>query len=130
METEHQYGIEITLSKPDDFLKIKETLTRVGIKSKKSNTFYQSCSILHKRGKYYIMHFKELFACDNKPSDFTEEDERRRNSITKLLEAWGMCVIIKSDGLILDPESHIDVIPYKEKQNWNLVSKYTVGKRK
>lgn len=130
METTHQYGVEITLSKPDDFLKIKETLTRVGIKSKKNNNFYQSCSILHKRGKYYIMHFKELFACDKKETDFCEEDERRRNAISKLLESWGMCVIIDSSNLLLDPETPIDILPYKDKKDWVLISKYTVGKRK
>lgn len=131
MEPSLEFGVEINLSKPDDFLKIKETLTRIGIKSKKTNTLYQSCSILHKRGKYYILHFKELFACDKKESDFTEDDERRRNAIVKLLEAWGMCVILdKEKTLIVDPDTPVDIIQYKDKKNWVLVSKYTVGKKK
>jgi hypothetical protein len=131
MENSLEFGVEINLSKPDDFLKIKETLTRIGIKSKKTNTLYQSCSILHKRGKYYILHFKELFACDKKECDFTEDDERRRNTIVKMLASWGMCVILdKEKTLIVDPETPIDIIQYKDKKNWVLVSKYTVGKKK
>jgi len=131
MEQELEHGVEINLEKPDDFLKIKETLTRIGIKSKKTNTLYQSCSILHKRGRYYILHFKELFACDNKQSDISDDDIRRRNAIITMISQWGMCKVLdKSKIALVDPETPVDIIQYKDKKNWQLVSKYTVGKKK
>lgn len=130
MEPTLEYGVEINLSKPDDFLKIKETLTRIGIKSKKNNTLFQSCSILHKRGSYYILHFKELFACDNKLTDISDDDIRRRNVIARMLESWGMCSIVNKEKVsLVDPETPVDIIQHKDKKNWTLVSKYTVGKK-
>lgn len=126
-----KYGVEITLPTPDDFLKIKETLTRIGIKSKRDNTLYQSCHILHKRGKYYIMNFKELFLLDGKEADFSDDDFRRRNTIAKLLEQWGICKVVdKEDIEIIVPISEIAIIPFKEKKNFQLLSKYTIGGRK
>ena len=123
--------VEITLKQPDDFLKVKETLTRIGVASKKNNTLYQSCHILHKQGKYYIVHFKELFALDGKPSNFSENDEARRNAITKLLEEWNLLDIVdgnRVDQLIV-PVSHLKIISFKEKEQWNLVSKYNIGNK-
>lgn len=126
-----EYGVEIILPTPDDFLKIKESLTRIGLKSKKTNTLYQSCSILHKRGRYVIIHFKELFALDGKTSDITEDDIRRRNAIVKLLNKWGLCQIVDPSSVELAaPETPIDVIPFKSKKDWTLVCKYSVGKKK
>lgn len=131
MENTIKYGVEITLPTPDDFLKIKETLTRIGIKSKRDNTLYQSCHILHKRGSYYIMNFKELFLLDGKEAEFTDDDFRRRNTIARLLAQWGICKIVNpNDVELVVPFSEIAVIPFKEKKNFNLVSKYTVGGRK
>lgn len=125
------HGIEITLPTPDDFLKIKETLTRIGIKSKRDNILYQSCHILHKRGKYYILNFKEFFLLDGKEADFSDDDFRRRNTITKLLEQWGICKVVNPEDIsLLVPISEITIIPFKEKKNYQLVSKYTVGGRK
>lgn len=125
------YGIEVELVGDDSFLKIKETLTRIGIASKKENTLYQSCHILHKRGRYSILHFKELFMLDGKTSDFTDEDKSRRNAITNLLDQWGLIKVIdKSDiDSFVSPNLNIKVLPHKEKVDWNLVSKYTVGKK-
>ena len=126
-----KFGLEIELKTPDDFLKIKETLTRIGIKSKKSNTLYQTCHILHKRGRYFILHFLELFLLDNKPADFSDDDFRRRNTITKLLDQWGMCKILYPvDVEIVVPISEIGILPYKEKKNWELISKYSIGSKK
>lgn len=131
MEEKLKFGVEITLPTPDDFLKIKETLTRIGIKSKRDNTLYQSCHILHKRGKYYIMNFKELFLLDGKEADFSDDDFRRRNTIAKLLEQWGICKVVnKEDIEIIVPISEITIIPFKEKKNFQLLSKYTIGGRK
>ena len=130
-EEKLKYGVEITLPTPDDFLKIKETLTRIGIKSKRDNTLYQSCHILHKRGKYYIMAFKELFLLDGKEADFSDDDFRRRNTIAKLLEQWGICKVVdKEDIEIVVPISEIAIIPFKEKKNFQLLSKYTIGGKK
>lgn len=130
-QKEFEYGIEITLPNPDDFLKIKESLTRVGLKSKKANILYQSCNILHRRGKYYILHFKEMFVLDKKPSTISDDDLRRRNAIVILLAKWGLCRIVNRDKVALvDPETPIDVIPHKMKKDWNLICKYQVGKRK
>lgn len=124
-------GVRIFLGAPDDFLKIKETLTRIGVKSNKGNLLYQSCHILHKRGEYYIIHFKELFILDSKVSDFSDDDFRRRNTIAKLLCQWGLCDIADKNNVELTvPISEIAIIPFKEKKNFELVSKYTVGSRK
>jgi hypothetical protein len=123
--------IEVTIDEPDTFLKVKETLTRIGIASKKDKKLYQSCHILHKRGKYYIMHFKEMFLLDGKESSFSDEDRRRRNTIANLLEEWGLVVVINKDAIAdrLDL-SNIKVLPYKEKNEWTLVSKYSIGSKR
>jgi hypothetical protein len=121
--------IEVTLNQKDDFLKVKETLTRIGVASRKDNTLYQSCHILHKQGKYYITHFKELFALDGKDTDFSENDISRRNTIANLLSEWGLINLvnpIKSSELIA-PISQIKVIAFKDKNNWDLQSKYNIG---
>lgn len=122
--------VEVSLTEQEDFLKIKETLTRIGVASRKDNTLYQSCHILHKQGKYYIVHFKELFMLDGKPSNFSDEDRGRRNTISKLLDQWGLLKII-NEQMVEDqaPISQIKVIPYKEKEDWELVAKYNIGKR-
>ena len=123
--------VEVTLNKSDDFLKVKETLTRIGLASKKDNTLYQSCHILHKQGKYYIVHFKELFALDGKPSDITENDIARRNTIANLLEEWDLIDIVRpeqTDDPIVSL-SQVKIIPFKEKHDWNLVTKYNIGKK-
>ena len=122
-------GVEIKLSKPDDFLKIKETLTRIGIASIKTNTLYQSCHILHKRGKYYIIHFKELFALDGKPHNISEEDLQRRDAIANLLSRWKLCEIIDEIDDNSDNMRNLKIIAFSEKSKWNLESKYTVGKK-
>ena len=123
--------VEVKLSQPDDFLKVKETLTRIGVASKKSNTLFQSCHILHKQGKYYITHFKELFALDGKPSDFTDEDRQRRNTISNLLEEWDLVSIVNPE-ITADAGSlsAIKVIPFNQKSEWELVAKYNIGKKK
>ena len=123
--------VEITLKQPDDFLKVKETLTRIGVASKKSNTLFQSCHILHKQGKYYIVHFKELFALDGKPSDFSEEDQSRRNTIANLLEEWELVDIVNHEKVAnAGSLSTIKVIPFNQKGDWELVAKYNIGKKK
>ena len=123
--------VEVTLKQPDDFLKVKETLTRIGVASKKSNTLFQSCHILHKQGKYYIVHFKELFALDGKPSDFTEEDQSRRNTIANLLEEWDLVDIVNAEKVAnAGSLSTIKVIPFNQKSEWELVAKYNIGKKK
>lgn len=123
--------VEVTLKQPDDFLKVKETLTRIGVASKKSNTLFQSCHILHKQGKYYIVHFKELFALDGKPSDFTEEDQSRRNTIANLLEEWELVDIVNAEKVAnAGSLSTIKVIPFNQKGEWELVAKYNIGKKK
>ena len=122
--------VEVTLKQPDDFLKVKETLTRIGVASKKSNTLFQSCHILHKQGKYYIVHFKELFALDGKPSDFSEEDQSRRNTIANLLEEWELVDIVNAEKVAnAGSLSTIKVIPFNQKSEWELVAKYTLVKR-
>lgn len=120
---------EVDLAEPDDFLKIKETLTRIGIPSEESNTLYQSCHILHKRGKYYIVHFKEMFLLDEKAATFTEHDLGRRNSIIQLLEDWNLLTIVDKDKILAPqvPISQIKIISYKEKEHWTLIQKYTFG---
>lgn len=125
-------GIEITLPNPDNFLKIKETLTRVGIASRKEKKLFQSCHILHKQSRYVILHFKELFILDGKEDNFTEEDEARRNTIVNLLEEWDLLKVIdgsKSEHPIA-PLSQIKVLSHKEKGGWVLESKYSIGKKK
>lgn len=122
--------VEVNFKNETDFLKIKETLTRMGIASRKEKKLYQSCHILHKQNKYYIVHFKELFALDGKQTDFTSEDLARRNKITQLLQDWGLLSVINVDK-IKEPQanmSNISVIPFKDKQNWKLLPKYDIGK--
>jgi hypothetical protein len=124
--------IEVRLGEEDDFLKVRETLTRIGVASRKDKTLYQSCHILHKQGKYYIVHFKELFALDGKPSDFSTEDKGRRNTITKLLSDWGLIAVVDPEK-IDDPQTplnQIKILPFKEKNEWNLVTKYNIGRKK
>lgn len=124
--------LEVTLNKSDDFLKIKETLTRIGVSSKKEKKLYQSCHILHKKGKYYIVHFKELFSLDGLPSDIDENDIGRRNSIAKLLEDWGLLNIVNKDKVmsLLVPINQFKIIPHKEKNEWELCPKYHIGKKR
>mgnify|MGYP001177497513 FL=1 len=123
--------IEVTLKEPDDFLKVKETLTRIGVASKKSNTLFQSCHILHKQGKYYIVHFKELFALDGKQTDLNEDDISRRNTIAKLLAEWDLVSVVDQSQLEpADSMSSIKVIPFNQKSEWELVAKYNIGKKK
>lgn len=124
--------LEITLKNEDDFLKVKETLTRIGVSSKKDKKLYQSCHILHKKGKYYIVHFKELFSLDGLPSDINESDIGRRNMIAKLLEEWGLLAVADKDKMnsILTPINQIKIIPFKEKQDWELCPKYHIGKKR
>lgn len=124
--------VEVLLEKEDDFLKVRETLTRIGVASRKTNTLFQSCHILHKQGKYYIVHFKELFALDGKPFTFSEEDQGRRNAIANLLDEWGLVKLVdknKSSEPIV-PITKIKIIPFKEKQDWELIAKYNIGKKK
>jgi hypothetical protein len=121
---------EIALKTEDDFLKIKETLTRIGVASRKDKTLYQSCHILHKQGRYFIVHFKELFALDGKHSDLSENDLQRRNTITHLLEDWGLVSIVDEEACEnTAPLSQIKVISFGEKKEWNLVTKYNIGKK-
>mgnify|MGYP001289576883 FL=1 len=123
--------VEVTLGEPDDFLKVRETLTRIGVASRKEKKIYQSCHILHKQGKYYIVHFKELFALDGKNTNITLNDIQRRNRITQLLSDWGLVTIINQDGVgELAPLNQIKVISFKEKGEWTLESKYNIGKKK
>jgi hypothetical protein len=123
--------LEVTLSKEDDFLKIKETLTRIGVSSKTENKLWQSCHILHKKGKYYIVHFKELFLLDGLSSSINENDIGRRNAIAKLLEEWGLLNIVdqKKSEQIIAGLNQIKIIPFKDKQNWELIPKYHIGKK-
>lgn len=123
--------VEVLLQEKDDFLKVRETLTRIGLASKKDNTLYQSCHILHKQGKYYIVHFKELFALDGKETDLTENDIARRNTIVNLLAEWELVKIVNKDQTKepIVSMSQVKIIPYKEKDEWNLVTKYSIGKK-
>ena len=121
-------GIKISIKEPDDFLLIKESLTRIGVASHKTKTLYQSAHILHRKGFYYICHFKSLFALDNKKSDISEEDILRRNLITKLLSDWGLLTVdVLDDIKNVSPLSSVTILPFKEKDNWKLVTKYTLG---
>ena len=123
--------VEVSLREPDDFLKVRETLTRIGVASRKEKKLYQSCHILHKQGKYYIVHFKELFALDGKKANLSINDVQRRNRIVQLLGDWGL-VSINSKESIADvaPLSQIKVLAYREKSDWTLESKYNIGKKK
>jgi hypothetical protein len=118
--------LEVILSEPDDFLKIRETLTRMGVASKKDSKLYQSCHILHKQGRYFITHFKELFLLDGKPSNLTENDLGRRNTIVTLLSDWGLLEVVSLIGDTA-PLSQIKIISHKEKSNWELCPKYNIG---
>jgi hypothetical protein len=122
-------GIEIELKNPEDFLKIRETLTRIGVSSRKEKKLYQSCHILHKRGKYAIMHFKEFFILDGLESDISDTDIGRRNKICKLLEEWGLVVILDDDLEPMVSMAQIKIIPHKEKSEWELIPKYHIGRR-
>ncbi len=123
--------LEVTLKEPDDFLKVRETLTRIGVASRKERKLYQSCHILHKRGKYYIVHFKELFALDGKPTNITSNDVQRRNRIAKLLSDWGLVEIsVATEAEDLAPLNQIKVLAFKDKGEWTLESKYNIGKKK
>lgn len=123
--------LEVTLKEPDDFLKVRETLTRIGVASRKERKLYQSCHILHKRGKYYIVHFKELFALDGKPTNITSNDVQRRNRIAKLLSDWGLVDITREEEAEdLAPLNQIKVLSFKDKGDWTLESKYNIGKKK
>ena len=122
--------LEVTIKQPDDFLKVRETLTRIGVASRKDKTLFQSCHILHKQGKYYITHFKELFALDGKTSTLSENDIQRRNTIALLLQDWNLIDVVNT-ALVENkaPLSQIKVLPFKEKNEWNLVAKYNIGKK-
>jgi hypothetical protein len=122
--------LEVTLNEPDDFLKVRETLTRIGVASRKDNKLYQSCHILHKQGRYFIVHFKELFLLDGKKSNLEENDIARRNTIATLMSDWGL-VTIEGKGKIepLAPLRQIKIIPFKEKNDWELCPKYNIGNR-
>ena len=122
--------LEVTLAEPDNFLKVRETLTRIGIASKKDNTLYQSCHILHKQGRYFIVHFKELFALDGKDSNITSGDIERRNAIAGLLADWDLLKIVNTSKAEQKASlSQIKVVSFKEKHEWNLVAKYNIGKK-
>ena len=122
--------VEVKLVKEDDFLKVRETLTRIGVASRKDKILYQSCHILHKQGRYYIVHFKELFALDGKKATLTENDIQRRNTISILLQDWNLIDIVdKSKAENKAPLSQIKVLPFKEKKEWNLSAKYNIGKK-
>lgn len=123
--------VEITLKTPDDFLKVRETLSHIGVASRKDKILYQSCHILHKRGRYFILHFKQLFALDGKPTDISENDVARTNAIAKLLAEWGLLVLVKPELLVdVAPLHEIKIITHKEKSAWQLVTKYTIGKKR
>ena len=121
--------LEVVLKEPDDFLKIRETLSRIGVASRKARKLYQSCHILHKQGRYYIVHFKELFALDGKETNLSENDIARRNTIANLLSDWGL-VEVKGDSTPTAPLSQIKIISFKEKDEWILETKYNIGKKR
>lgn len=124
--------LEIKLSEEDDFLKVRETLTRIGVASRKDKTLYQSCHILHKQGKFYIVHFKEMFALDGKQSNFSDEDKGRRNTIAKLLADWDLITIVNPEQAAapVAAMNQIKILPHKEKNEWTLVQKYNIGRKK
>ena len=123
--------LEVVLNEPDDFLKVRETLTRIGVASRKEKKLYQSCHILHKQGRYFIVHFKELFALDGKHANLTLNDVQRRNRIARLLSDWGLISIVREDDTLdIAPLNQIKVLSYKDKSEWTLESKYNIGKKK
>ena len=123
--------VEVGLKEPDDFLKVRETLTRIGVASRKEKKLYQSCHILHKQGRYYIVHFKELFALDGKKANLSTNDVQRRNRIVQLLSDWGLISMMSKESIAdVAPLSQIKVLAYKEKGDWTLESKYNIGKKK
>jgi hypothetical protein len=121
--------LEITLNEPDDFLKVRETLTRIGVASRKDKKLYQSCHILHKQGRYFIVHFKELFMLDGKKSNLEENDLARRNTIATLLSDWGLIEFVKKEELNVAPLRQIKIIPFKDKNEWELCPKYNIGNK-
>jgi hypothetical protein len=122
--------IEVSLSEPDDFLKVRETLTRIGVASRKEKKLYQSCHILHKQGRYYIVHFKELFALDGKKANLTVNDVQRRNRISQLLADWGLITVVDAEKIQdIAPLNQIKVLSYKDKNNWVLETKYNIGRK-
>ena len=134
LESQYQWSadkmVEVLLSEPDDFLKVRETLTRIGVASRKEKKLYQSCHILHKQGKYYIVHFKELFALDGKKANLSVNDVQRRNRIVQLLSDWGLVSILDSDSVTdIAPLNQIKVISYRDKSDWMLETKYNIGKK-
>ena len=133
MSIEVEALVEIRLKQPDDFLKVKETLTRIGVASKKDKTLYQSCHILHKQSRYYIVHFKELFMLDGKPSNFSDNDAARRNTIVNLLAEWDLIEKVDSNKIDEDnvvPINQLKIISFKKKDEWELVAKYNIGNKK
>ena len=124
--------VECTLKEPDDFLKIRETLTRIGVASRKDKTLFQSCHILHKQGRYFIVHFKELFALDGKPTNYSENDQARRNTIANLLAEWGLIKLVSSEqtATLVVPLNQLKILSYKEKDEWVLTAKYNIGSKK
>ena len=124
--------VECTLAEPDDFLKIRETLTRIGVASRKDKTLYQSCHILHKQGRYYIVHFKELFILDGKPTNFSENDQARRNTIANLLVEWNLIKLVNPEqtSTLIVPLNQLKILAYKEKDEWVLTAKYNIGNKK
>ena len=124
--------VECTLKNPDDFLKVRETLTRIGVASRKDKILYQSCHILHKQGRYYIVHFKELFALDGKPTNFSENDQARRNTIANLLSEWGLIALVnpESSSESVVPLNQLKILSFKEKDQWDLTAKYNIGSKR
>ena len=124
--------VECTLAEPDDFLKIRETLTRIGVASRKDKTLYQSCHILHKQGRYFIVHFKELFILDGKPTNYSENDQARRNTIANLLVEWSLIQLVNSEqtSTLVVPLNQLKILSYKEKEEWVLTAKYNIGNKK
>ena len=124
--------VECTLAEPDDFLKIRETLTRIGVASRKDKTLFQSCHILHKQGRYYIVHFKELFILDGKPTNFSENDQARRNTIANLLVEWSLIKLVNPEqtSTLIVPLNQLKILAYKEKEEWELTAKYNIGNKK
>ena len=123
--------VEVSLSEPDDFLKVRETLTRIGVASRKERKLYQSCHILHKQGRYYIVHFKELFALDGKKTNLTNNDVQRRNRIAQLLSDWGLVTVVERTSIEdIAPLNQIKVLSFKDKDDWTLESKYNIGRKK
>jgi len=124
--------VECTLGEPDDFLKIRETLTRIGVASRKDKTLFQSCHILHKQGRYYIVHFKELFILDGKPTNFSENDQARRNTIANLLVEWNLIKLVNPEqtSTLIVPLNQLKILAYKEKDEWVLTAKYNIGNKK